>query len=610
MIRFDRKLVQGATIHLPPASAPALQFAAAELQHYLQRMAGGTPSIAPTLSAAQPNTLRITTPGSAHDALPERAVAAPLGAGDYAVVADSNAVALSAGSPRAGLDAAYAVLKRLGCRWSLHGSHEETVPPLDDNGVALQSFEERPRFRLRGYCTDIMTFHYTQPEHLHDRLEDDRAFIDWMGKSGANTFFYIRHPFDSQLTIPELSADFERRGIDVEYGGHVMPLLLPRELFAQHPEYFPAAPDGQRSDQGNLCTSNRGALATVSSNAGQYVRDFPEMQALHIWGADLWKGGWCHCLECRGVSVQDQSLRACNAVARGLAAAGMPRPVCYLAYHDTLDANLKEIPDNLVVCEFAPRERCYGHPLDDAKCTTNRRYAAALERYVERFDGRVRLFEYYGDAILFFGCAVPLTEVIAADLAYYSRLGIRDILMLQFGSFSVWSYPLNHLAFAAATAGHSAAGLVDGYCQRFAAHAAVARNAFIELEAIMRRIVRYGDIRLRPRRADAAKQLQAALENGLPRLAQLATALEATEDEALHAAAQLLRYTQTVLGGVGHELQTGAPADTIYVHALQLLEAVDRRFKGLWGSVDLPIIHSFYAAASYSEATLGRSDEK
>jgi len=34
-------------------------------------------------------------------------------------------------------------------------------------------------------------------------------------KSGANRFFYIRHPFDTQLSIPELRDDFERRGIGV-----------------------------------------------------------------------------------------------------------------------------------------------------------------------------------------------------------------------------------------------------------------------------------------------------------------------------------------------------------------------------------------------------------
>ena len=120
-----------------------------------------------------------------------------------------------------------------------------------------------------------------------------------MAKSGANTFFFIRHPFDTQLTIPELLPDFERRGIEVEYGGHVIPLLLPRDEYIaitrstsrKHPTArvpitaisAPAAP---------------GALATASANAVHYVREHPEMRAVHIWGADLWRGGWCRCAGC------------------------------------------------------------------------------------------------------------------------------------------------------------------------------------------------------------------------------------------------------------------------------------------------------------------------
>ncbi|MBI3783465.1 MAG: DUF4838 domain-containing protein [Deltaproteobacteria bacterium] len=596
-MRFDRNLAADSTIHLSSQAAPAVQFAAEELRRYLHRMTGTTPPLRHDVPADLGSTLAIAPNAASIQGLVEAAAGASSDASDFAILPSNGSLTLQGGSPRATLEAAYRLLETLGCRWSLHGAHEEIVPPLDTLGREVAPVQQRQPFRVRGYTTDIMTFHYTQPEHLSDRLEDDRTFIDWMGKSGGNRFFYIRHPFDTQLSIPELSADFARRGIGVEYGGHVMPILLPRELFAQHPDYFPASPDGQRSELGNLCTSSHGAMATVSANAAQYVRDFPEMAALHIWGADLWKGGWCHCDQCRGVSVQDQSLRTCNAVAGGLKEAGIGVPVCYLAYHDTLDADLRQRPDDQVVCEFAPRERCYGHAINDPDCARNRRHAAALERYIEHFNGRVRLFEYYGDAILFFGCSVPLAEVITADLDYYRRLGIGDILMLQFGAFSVYGYPLNFAAFAAGTTGQSQDAAVGAYCARFGAHADTARALFRELEMVMRSIVTYGDIRIRPRQIDEITLVRRALEQGLPRLASIADRFEAGRSEALHATAQLVRYTQMVLEGIALELDSGNAADTVYARALQLIEAVDRRFKGLWGALDLPIIHNFYAAA-------------
>ena len=74
-------------------------------------------------------------------------------------------------------------------------------------------------------------------------------------------------------------------------------------------------------------------------------------------------------------------------------------------------------------------------------------------------------------------------------------------------------------------------------------------------------------------------------------------------DAALAAQAALVRYTHAVLDGVRQQLcstvaGTGRPADTSYAEALQLMEAVEHRFKGLWGAVDLPIIHSFYALSA------------
>jgi hypothetical protein len=330
MLLFATTWLRSAAIHIRDEQAQPVAFAAAELQRYLERMTGVR---VPITHGGAPNTLVL---GTGTPTPP-----APYNPEAFVITPEAAGVTLQAGAPRALLSAVYALLEHLGCRWSFHGPDDEVVPRLDGTRrVELERIAHSPRFTVRGYVSDIMTWHYTQPEYFHDRLDDDRGFIDWMGKSGANAFLYIRHPFDTQLTIPELIPDFQRRGIDLEYGGHVIPLLLPRELYREHPDYFPAADDGSRTDLGNLCTSSAAALATASANAVQYVRDYPEMRVLHVWGADLWHGGWCRCADCGALSAQDQSLRVCNAVAHGLAEAGVARSVCYLAYHDTIDAHV------------------------------------------------------------------------------------------------------------------------------------------------------------------------------------------------------------------------------------------------------------------------------
>jgi hypothetical protein len=603
MPQFKLANLEGGAIHVPQSAAPPIAFAAEELQRYLHSMTGFTLRIAPAASLADSNVLVLAegvAPGRPSPQPSPRGRGRRIGgrgrngADGFSVGVDAAGITLAADSPRGVLSAAYALLEQFGCRWSLDAGREH-VPRLTASAVELRSLDGAPHFAVRGYCSDIMAWHYTQPEYLREHIDEDRPFIDWMAKSGANTFFFIRHPFDTQLTIPELVPDFGRRGIEVEYGGHVIPLLLPRDEYSRHPDYFPQAPGGVRSDHGNLCTSSAGALATAAANAVQCVREHPEMRVVHIWGADLWRGGWCHCGDCSTVGVQEQSLRVCNAVARALAAAGAARPVCYLAYHDTIEPTVTLRPDENVTVEFAPRERCYGHALNDPECVTNRRYAAALERYVELFGGRARLFEYYGDAILFAGCAVPMTRVIDADLDYYQRLGIREITMLQFGAFSRWAYPLNFVSFAARVTGRAPGDAVAAHWARSGGAVAV----LSELEATMRVVVTYGDIRRPPRSADAAKRVLAGIAAALPRLVEVIGKLEAFGDAAMDAQAALVRYTHAVLQGVRHELRQAIAgqvpnAQAQYAEALRLIANVDARLRGLWGRVDLPIIHSFY----------------
>jgi len=579
-------------ILVPEHAAAPLAFGAGELASYIDRLCGARASIRPHTAVADRATLIVGHADAALVTEPE------LGAHGPIAMPGPGLLALAGRTPREVLDAAYAVLTWWGCRWSPHGRAEETVPRLDELPLPAAPLRVPRRFEVTGYAADLMTWHATEPSLYAARIAEDRVLVDWMGKTGANRFLYIRHPVDDLLTIPALQGDLDRRGIGVDCGGHVIPPLVPRELFATHPEYFPCGPDGARTSNGNICTAQAGALDTASRTAVEWTVAHPEMAGLHIWGADLWRGGWCGCAACGSVSVHDQSLRLCNAVARALAAAGVPRPVYYLAYHDTIDAGLRLQPDPGVWVEFAPRERCYGHALDDPNCATNRRYATALERYAEQFDGRVRIFEYYADAILFCGCAVPLTTIIEADLAYFARLGVPEITMLQFGAVSRFAYPLNVVAFAAAAAAAPTGRQANAdYCRRFGALASVVAAAYEAVERAMARVVRYGDIRRPPRGADAAAEAQRGLRAADGVLAQVIGTLGSPADARTRDFVEVLAYTRRVLAGV--EAQCGNPdgaaaAAASFAAASAQARSWSGSTAGVWGTVDLPLLHELY----------------
>ena len=582
-MRLDRADLRCRTIAHRADAGACLRFAAAELRRYLLAMTGGGTDD----DASLPVRASASFGGATLRLADGPEIAAPEGNDAYRIAAGERGVTVVGSSERAALHGVYRLLEDLGCAWSPHGSEYESVPVLSGDGVSIRECNEQPPWRVRAYATDIHTYHYREPDLLRTRLPADFAFTDWMGKSGANGFLFIRHPFDTQLSLPELVPEFAKRGIEPEYGGHVLPLLLPRESFAAHPEWFPLDGHGRRTDMGNLCSNNAEALRVVAAAAVEYVARHPELAVLHIWGADLWDGGWCRCCSCANDTVQDQNLRVCNAVAEALERAGIAIDVCYLAYHDTIEPDLRLVPRANVIAEFAPRERCYGHALDDPACAINPRYREAFERHVERFDGRVRLFEYYGDSILFCGIAVPLVRVIADDLAYYHRAGAREMTFLQFGAHSLWAHALNFERYAGIVARSSApAPRSFGYPPDY----------WQEIEGALAGVVTFGDVRRPPRRrADEIRPgLEAALRvlrGWLPRL----------RSDPLQQR-PLLEYTCAVLEGVALQLAGTATAhdeaEARYRHALDILEGVDDHFVGLWGRKNLPVIHSFHSAAS------------
>jgi len=561
------RLAAGVLHHPAPAAAPVAH-AAAELARYLAAMTGRTPALRG--DAGRPGSwlhLGATVPG--------RALAPPVDA-EAVVRPGDEGVTVVATSPRALLAAVYALLEAVGCRWSPYGSDEERVPV----GTAVGRVPElrlRPSFARRAWAADLATWHYSMPDRLAARLPGDVAFVDWMAKSGATGFLFIRHANDTQWVVPELARALAARGLELEGGGHALVELLPRALHGAHPEYFPVGPDGSRTDLGNVCASNRDARGVIAANA-RSVCDELGLADLHLWGLDLFGGGWCRCPACAPLSPSEQALLVANDAADRVAGR-----VYHLAYHDTIPVPRTVRPHARVWAEFAPRERCYGHSIGEPACATNAGYHEMLARHLDHFDGRVDVFEYYADSILFGGCAVPLTEVIAADLDCYRRMGVAGVSCLTFGRHSLWAYGPNVEAFARAASGRPVPSTSPGVRA---------------LERLMANVVTYGDILLPP----DAPEVRAALDAVLAQAR--AVAAERPADP------RLLDYTFAAVTAVRDWLAAtldhppGATRAGATDRALAALTAaathvrdVDEEIAGTWGKQDLEITLHFFANA-------------
>jgi hypothetical protein len=523
----------------------------------------------------------------------------------FAVTRTDTGIAIHAGSDRALIHAAADLMERLGAKFPLGAP--PIYPRLDIGALeSIASFSVTPAFRRRAFVSDIMTWNYQFADRLALHLEHDREFIAWMARRGANAFSFIRHAHDTQLKIDELSPLFKLRGIDAEYGGHVLQILMPREEFDRHPEYFPADEKGARSPLGNLCVSSAQAIEVVRDGAVRYARNYPENSLLHIWGADVRRGAWCRCGECRELPPQLQYMRLVNSIAQALEADDAAPPVAYLAYHDTIEPHPGLEPRANVWFEWAPRERCYRHEIDSSECEINRRYLDALKRYIDLFDGRGHIFEYYADAILFGGLSFATPGVIAADLKCYRALGIESISCLTFGAYSALAYPVNLEAFVRGARDTSFApydALGEKAAGRHPRSAPEMTEAYQAIARASRLVLDYGDVVLPLKnvianRPDKRAELTRASEILSEAIAAADSIASSARTPLVDAERDLWRYSSEVLGALSNYLgalassgaervRMGEAAVTRISRAMEHIDQIDPRLKGTWGAYDL-----------------------
>lgn len=523
-----------------------------------------------------------------------------------------ESLTIHAGNERALLHASYDLMERLGARF-IPGA-PSNFPKSSKGALAkVKPYTVTPAFKRRAFASDIMTWNYAHPDRFELHLQFDREFIPWMARRGINAFEYIRHAHDTRLRIDELTGLHKSYGVGVEYGGHVLPILMPREQFEAHPEYFPMGADGERKARGNLCVSNPDAVRRVCEGALNYTREYPENELLHIWGADVRDGAWCKCPQCKKLSPQLQYMKIVNAVASAEESATGGIPVTHLAYHDTIDPDRKLRPLPNVSFEWAPRERCYVHAIDDPACTINPRYFDSLKRYIDIFDGRGHVFEYYADAILFGGVGFATPAIVARDLRAYKALGIDSISNLTFGAYSVLAYPLNLEAFVRGTRDSkiSVAAVIDDCASSRHPKAADAlARAYRGVQRAAALVLDYADVMqpydMTAQKASMKKPQFVKAVTQFEHAMKLATqAKEKHADLLAGAEADLWNYSLEVMSGVGDYIRArtekgivrmtlGDGAVALIATAIEHIHNIDPSIKGTWGAYDLEWIRELW----------------
>lgn len=286
-------------------------------------------------------------------------------------------------------------------------------------------------------------FLIVHPEELSNKWIDrlSELKVETLGihsVGGTLAHVYIAQMLES-LKNKETRDLFDRavsEGLCVEYELHAASYLLPRELFAEHPEYFRVNAEGQREVEANFCVSNPEALKIVSEHAAELADELYQSSDKFYFWLDDGKNLHCHCEKCRELSPSEQQLVALNSMLEAIKRKRPEAKLAYLAYCTTTEAPKKIKPHKDIFLEYAPFER--DRSLSARIMSEQER--SNIDDLFEVFGKKdSKILEYWYDNSLFSEWKKPPKplsvngDMIRDDVAFYRELGFENV-----GSFACY----------------------------------------------------------------------------------------------------------------------------------------------------------------------------
>lgn len=469
-----------AKIVIPRQPTTTEQFAADELQSYLQQISGATVVIGPGTEPAEGTRLLIgnTEAGQA---------IAPIEGDEpeaFVVRTRGNDLVLRGASDRGTLYAVYDFLEQdLGCRWLGPGETWEHIPERASIEVGAIDRAERPAMRYRFLR---MTLPAESDEYFGETLS-------WAVKQRIN--------IGSGWPQTELPESFLKRGgFRAWMAPHVIHHALnPDEHFAEHPEWY-ALRNGRRlkMDKGGnqqVCTTNPEVVEGVAAGLDEMFGARPEVDFLGLGQGD--GTAFCECEQCTALDtgelwpysrelpvITERWMTFCNNVARKLQQTRPGKRVYTLAYHQTFrppDPETFRMEPNVMVqvVNSRPNYVCFVHRFEDDSCEHHNKFRAGIEQWVEMTPGGVMVYEYTPHSTF---CTMPYPAPwkFVEDIAYLGRIGVVGYEGQS--SAKIWgTYGINYYTIAKATwdPGTDGDALVQDYCDHAFGPASEAMQAFM-----------------------------------------------------------------------------------------------------------------------------------
>ena len=288
----------------------------------------------------------------------------------------------------------YTFLEGLGARWFLPGEIGEVVP-------------QRRTIRI-----DPIDVSYV-PDFAHRNL--------WIGAPSSAMTLEEKGMYSTWWARNRLG------GVPASSGPAFHRLFPPDEYFERHPEYY-ALLGGERSADGQLCTSNPEVVRLAVEKARSYFDRNPDATVFSLSPNEGY--GWCECDSCAHLDPPEARGKRrgkarrltlfVNEVAREVRRTHPDKRLSFYASAGRAEppGDVRVAPNVLVV--VAHDGFCHAHPITDPSCRANVRFRAMLEGWRDVAD-HLHVREYYGR----WAAPWPTARMIAEDLVYLRGLGVE-----------------------------------------------------------------------------------------------------------------------------------------------------------------------------------------
>ena len=325
---------------------PSERYAAEELQRYLERISGAK---LPILTDTGPLASReILLGDNAHlRTLKQKIDFNKLGPDGFVLRTEGGKLVIAGGRPRGTLYGVYALLEdKLGVRWFT--PEVEVVPKLDRVQLPALNETQIPALEYREvFWTEMMRDADFAARH---RLNGNHYRLTEKHGGRAAVYFPFVHSFDA---------------------------LVPRDLYREHPDYFPLIGGKRKDGYVQRCLANPDVLRIATDRVRQWLKEHPEATIISVSQNDTFN--FCQCDQCKALDDAEGSpaasvLRFVNAIAENVERDYPNVRIDTLAYQYTRKPPKTLRPRPNVIVRLCSIECCFAHPLETCPAPENHRF--------------------------------------------------------------------------------------------------------------------------------------------------------------------------------------------------------------------------------------------